>query len=297
MLPPPPQRRSILSKQGSRTTIHGIALLLRRACAADLRRCFLDMKRHGVPRTQGIPGLHVGDQAVMLDQRTSRFVELEVVRSCNPDRRRDRLGISGKGPPVAAEADKFEMPLVIEKGALQQVICLGVVGFERRVDVFEVSKIDLALQCSYLSRSQGLDRSGKRQMLDNALDGPVDDCKAAVIAANKAESDELLREAQRIAFSKILKARKVIRIVIALPLSRLSKQSEDNLRRAGNRSQDWQFCFRHRCLKLLPVDAIRIIRTTRIRKSNRSCARLPAMMRWARTSPQGRSVDQSAVSF
>lgn len=77
-------------------------------------------------------------------------------------------------------------------------------------------------------------------MLDDALDGPVDDCEAAVIAANKAEIDELLREARSIAFSKILKAGQFAGIVIALPLSRLSKQSEDNLRRAGNRSQDWQ---------------------------------------------------------
>ena len=65
----------------------------------------------------------------MLDQRAARLVELEVVGPGDPDRRRDRLGIGGKGRPVAAQADEFEMPLVIQKGALQQVIGLCLIRF------------------------------------------------------------------------------------------------------------------------------------------------------------------------
>ena len=56
------------SRLGQIQVIGRIALDPRRACAADLRRRLLDMKRHGVAGAQRITGLHVGDQAVMFDQ-------------------------------------------------------------------------------------------------------------------------------------------------------------------------------------------------------------------------------------
>jgi len=77
----------------------------------------------------------------------------------------------------------------------------------------------------------------ERQMLDDALDRPVDDGQAAVVADNQAEVDELLREARCLIRSEILEAGELSRIVVALPLARLAKQSEDMPCRAGNRSQ------------------------------------------------------------
>lgn len=144
------------------------------------------MKRDRITCSQRVASLHVGDQAVVFDERAARFVELEVVGPGYPHRRRNRLCIGGKRGPIAAEANQLEVRLIVDVGPMEQVCRVEVIErLERRIQRFEMAEVRLAVLACNLRRSQCLDRTRQRQMFDDPVDGLVRSLHSGSILAGQ----------------------------------------------------------------------------------------------------------------